>query len=294
MAVFTTTTHATHIPDQWPDETRMAVEATLVLAKLVKKVTFDKAIKGDVIHIPDVSNITAADMPTDGTDIVASAPTEGEFTLTINKWKHVSIQVPKNLALYLMKYEVRKEYTPKIGYGLGKIVDDDLFALGMGLSQSSGTTADGLEGNISDSIILKAIEQLDLGDIDQADRAIILNARQKAKMLAIDKFVRADAVGDSNQAIVKAQFGEIYGMPVYFTTQTPVKLAATAPATAVDSHINLIFQMEAFALAMPQDVNIDYDFIPMKKNFLLSGDIVYGVAEFRDLAGVKTFTKQTG
>mgnify|MGYP001559344630 FL=1 len=280
--------------DQWADEVRAAVEANLVTAKLVKMITFDKAVKGDVIHVPDVSNVAAADMPTDGTDIVATAPTEGEFTLTINKWKHVSVQVPKNLALYLMKYEVRKEYTPKIGYGLGKIVDDDIFALVMGLSQNSGTTADGLEGNISDAIILKAIELLDLGDIDQTGRSIILNARQKAKMLAIDKFVRADAVGDSNQAIVKAEFGEIYGMKVYFTTQTPIKLAATAPATAVDSHINTMFQTEAFALAMPQDANIDYDYIPMKKNYLLSGDILYGVAEFRDAAGIRVFTKQTG
>ena len=280
--------------DQWADEVRAAVEANLVTAKLVKMITFDKAVKGDVIHVPDVSNVAAADMPTDGTDIVATAPTEGEFTLTINKWKHVSVQVPKNLALYLMKYEVRKEYTPKIGYGLGKIVDDDLFALVMSLSQNSGTTADGLEGNISDAIILKAIELLDLGDIDQSGRSLILNARQKAKMLAIDKFVRADAVGDSNQAIVKAEFGEIYGMKVYFTTQTPIKLAATAPATAVDSHINTMFQTEAFALAMPQDANIDYDYIPMKKNYLLSGDILYGVAEFRDAAGIRVFTKQTG
>ncbi len=50
MALFTATTHATWIPEQWADESRVAFEYNLVLVKLVKHVEHDKHTKGDIIH----------------------------------------------------------------------------------------------------------------------------------------------------------------------------------------------------------------------------------------------------
>ena len=294
MAAFTQTTHAVYVPEQWSDEMRADLEANLVVAKLVKMVPHDKKVKGDVIHIPDVSELTAQDLTESDTDISGVAPTEGEFTLTINKSKHISIYIPKHLGSQLSHYDMRQAYTPKISYGLAKIVDQDLLALFSGLSQSSGTTGDTLEGNISDAIILYAMEQLDSGDVDEDNRALIINARQRAKMFGIDKFVRADAVGDANERITKRFMGDIYGMGVYYTSITPTKLAATAPATAVDSHAGLMIHKEALALAMPQDIDLEYAWIPEKKAYFLSGDELYGVAEFRDVAGVVVFTKVTG
>jgi N4-gp56 family major capsid protein len=293
MAVFTSTTHAVYVPDQWSAEMRVALEANLVVAKLVKMVTHDKKVKGDVIHIPDVSELTAADLSESESDITGVAPTEGEFTLTINKKKHISLYIPKHLGAQLSKYEMRQAYTPKISYGLAKIVDQDLLALFSGLSQAVGTTADGLNGNIADALILAAMEKLDVADINEDDRYLLLHARQRAKLLGIDKFVRADAVGNGDR-ITKRFMGDIYGMGSYFTTLVPTKLAGTAPATPVDSHANLLLNREAFALCMPQNVDMEYAWIPQKKAWFLSGDELYGVAQFRDLAGVVIFTKTTG
>jgi hypothetical protein len=296
MASFTSTTHANFVPDQWADEVRSSLEANLVVAKLVKMITHDKKVKGDVIHIPDVSELTAADLSESEADITGVAVTEGEFTLTINKKKHISIYIPKHLGAQLSKYDMRQEYTPKISYGLAKIVDQDLLALFSGLSQAVGTTADGLNGNIADALILAAMEKLDVADISEDDRVLILHARQRAKMLGIDKFVKADSIGEKTAVdrITKRLMGDIYGMGVYYTSIVPTKLAATAPATPVDSHANLLIQKEAFALCMPQDIDMDYAYIPQKKAWFLSGDELYGVAEFRDLAGVVVFTKTTG
>lgn len=293
MASFTSTTHANYVPDQWSNEMRVALEASLVVAKLVKMIPHDKKVKGDVIHIPDVSELTAADLSESDVDISGVAPTEGEFTLTINKKKHISIYIPKHLGGQLSKYEMRQAYTPKISYGLAKIVDLDLLGLFSGVSQAVGTTADGLNGNIADALILAAMEKLDVADVPEDDRVLILHARQRAKMLGIDKFVRADAVGDGDR-IKKRFMGDIYGMGVYYTSIVPTKLAATAPATPVDSHANLLMQREAFALAMAQDIDMDFAYIPQKKAWFLSGDELYGVAEFRDANVIVVFTKTTG
>lgn len=294
MATFNSTTHDKFIAEQWADEMRVALEANLVVAKRVKMVSHDKKVKGDVIHIPDVSELTAQDLAESEADIAGQAPTEGEFTLTINKKKHISIYIPKHLGGQLSKYDMRQAYTPKISYGLGKIVDQDLLALFSSLTQTVGTTADGLNGNISDALILAAMEKLDVADVEDDDRSLILHARQRSKLLGIDKFVRADSVGESKERITKRFMGDIYGIPAYYTSIVPVKAAVTSPATPVDSHANLLIHREALALAMPQDVDMDYVYIPQKKAWFLSGDELYGLAIFRNVAGVVVWTKTTG
>lgn len=50
MASFTSVTHATFIPDQWKDETRVALEANLVIVKKIKNVPFEDKVKGDVLQ----------------------------------------------------------------------------------------------------------------------------------------------------------------------------------------------------------------------------------------------------
>jgi len=243
-------------------------------------------------HVPDVSDITAQDLnQTDESDIVGSANTEGEFTLTINKKKHATVYIPKHLGGSLSKYDMRAPYTKKISYALAKVMDQDLLALYSGLSQAVGTTADGLNGNVSPAVIRAAMKKLDNADVDEDERFIILHATQRSELYGISEFVRADAVGESNQRITRRFVGDIYGMGVYYTSLVPTKLAATSPATPVDSHANLVMHREALAIAVPQEIDIDYEYLPQKKAWILSGDVLYGVAEFRDAAGVVMFTK---
>jgi N4-gp56 family major capsid protein len=294
MSSFTGTTHDRYIPEQWSDEMRVAAENRLVMAKSVKSVPHDKKTKGDVVHIPDVSNVDAADLGEGDDDIAGMSVTEGEFTLTINKKKHITFYIPKHLGNQLSKYEFRSPYTKKIGYGLGKAMDSDLFALWPSLTNKVGSTADGLEGNISDPMLLKCIEYLDTEDADEDGRVLILPARQKSKILGIDKFIRADAVGDSNQKIVKAKFGEIYDANVLFTNNTPTKALATAPATVADSLIGFYMQKDCLAIALPQDVETDYAWLPQKKAWILSGDCLYGVAVYKDKFGVVVVTQKVG
>lgn len=291
MAAFTGTTHATWVPDQWADEYRVSLEANIVTAKLVKRFTHDKKVKGDVIHVPDVSDLTASDLSESDSDISGSAPSEGEFTLTINKKKHATVYIPKHLGGSLSKYDMRAPYTKKISYALAKIMDVDLLSLFSTLSQAVGTTADGMNGNIADVLIRAAMKKLDIADVDEDDRFMIVHATQRSEFYGIDKFVRADAIGDAKERITKRFIGDVYGMGAYYTSLVQTKLAGTSPATPVDSHANLLLNREALAIAVPQEIDIDYAYLPQKKAWILSGDVLYGVAEYRDVAGVVMFTK---
>jgi hypothetical protein len=293
MAAFTQTTHAVWIPEQWSDEVIVSLESNLVLVKLSKEIKFNEAVKGDILHEPTVSDLVVNDLSESDADIAGQTVTESDWSITVNKSKHVTVYIPKHLGAKFSKYEFRAPYTKKIGYALGKQMDTDLYALWLGFANKVGTTADGLEGNISDAMLLKILEFLDTNDVNEEDRYLVFPSRQKSKLLALDKFVRADAIGNGSK-IEKAKFGEIYGMTCYFTNNAPTKLAATAPATVVDSLVGMGMHKEALAIAIPQNVDIDYAYLPQKKAWILSGDCLYGVAEYRDVCGVPFFTKKTG
>ena len=103
----TQTTHDKFIPDVWSKDLIIARESVLVLANLVQRHDVDVAQFGDVIHIPQVSNLVGGDISTSTGQLDAEAPTEAEKTITINKWKGVRMKV---LDIVLVR-------DIKVGYG---------------------------------------------------------------------------------------------------------------------------------------------------------------------------------
>ncbi len=70
----TTTTAATFIPEVWSDEIVAAYKKSLVMANLVKKMSF-KGKKGDTVHIP-VPTRGDASAKTAGNQVTLIAATE--------------------------------------------------------------------------------------------------------------------------------------------------------------------------------------------------------------------------
>ena len=75
-AQMTVTTGANFIPEIWSQETQRATESVLQMAKLIKRFDRDVLRKGDTIHIPIVSNLSAT-AKSANTVLTLSAPTEG-------------------------------------------------------------------------------------------------------------------------------------------------------------------------------------------------------------------------
>ena len=79
----TTTTAATFIPEVWSDEIIAAYKKNLVLANLIKKMSF-KGKKGDTVHIPSPTRGSAS-AKTAGNQVNLIAATEGEVVVSINQ-----------------------------------------------------------------------------------------------------------------------------------------------------------------------------------------------------------------
>ena len=210
------TTAAVFIPEVWSAEILRETESNLVFADKVKRYDADVAKFGDVIHIPNLSNLVANNKLV-GESVIVQAPTESEKTITINLHKEASFYVD-DMAKVQSKYDLMGEYTKKAGYAIAKAIDTSVASLYSGLSQYVG---DG-STDITDANIIRAIQYLDEADAPETDRFLVINPAAKADLMAIDKFVLRTGPGwstDNSPILHGAKengfWGDIYGVKVY-------------------------------------------------------------------------------
>jgi N4-gp56 family major capsid protein len=283
MANFTTTTSAVFIPEVWSVETLRAAEAALVMAPLVKR--YDTLVKqrGDTIHIPHVSNLAAQDKA-QNSEVTLQTVTETETPIAIDQWKEVSFEI-EDIVKVQSQYDLRSEYTGKAGYAIAKAVDSDLLALYASLT----STDVGTYGNdITDPVIVAALQKLDEVDAPLEDRFFVIAPSQKAAIMQLDKFVKADYLGEYNLptpvkrgANNRYLWGDIYGIPTYYTNQIP-----TTAGTPLQTH-NIMFHREAFALALQLQPRTQASYWQKDLAWLVTCDTIYGTAVLRDTFGVE-------
>lgn len=283
MANITTTTAAVFLPTLWSVETLRATEAALVAAGLVKRYDALVQARGQTINIPNISNLVA-NAKTANNPVQTQAITETQTVLNINKWYESSFEI-EDLVTVQANYDLRSEYSEKAGYAIAKQVDTDLLALW----NTFTTVAQGTYGvDVSDATLVAAILQLNLNDIPLENRAFIIHPNQLAAIMKIDKFVKADYNGSyQDPTPVKKgpnsryMWGEIYGVPVYYTTNIP-----QTAGTPTQTH-NVLIHKEAWALALQQAPRLQAAYWLPDLAWKVVVDVIYGVTALRTLGGVE-------
>jgi hypothetical protein len=268
------------IPELWSMEILRATESNLVLADKVKRYDSMVKNKGDVLYVPNISNLTANAKVAE-TQVTLQAPTETANTINIDQHYETSMLI-EDIAKVQSQYNLMSEYTNKAGYAIAKTIDSSIAGLYSGLSQYVG------DGNtdINDTNVIRAIQYLDDADAPEADRFFIVKPSGKADLQYIDKFVLRTGPGWSpdNSPILKNMsngfWGDLYGVKVYVSTNL-----VTQAATPSVVH-SLMFQKEAFALAIQQQPRTQSQYKQEYLADLLTVDVIYGFAELRDTFGV--------
>ncbi len=270
----TITTGANFIPEIWSQDTQAATESALVAAKLVKRFDRDVVKKGDTIHVPIVSNLTAA-AKVANTQVGLSAPTEDKVDISINKHYQISFLIEDILDAQ-SQYDLTEAYKEKTSYGLAKQVDTDILGLYTGITQNVGTAG----SPPTDLNVLRAIRYLDDADAPFEDRAFVMRPAVKAALLAIDRYVDSNFVGD--MPVKTGLFGQRYGLPFYSSTNVPVDGSGNG--------INLIMHKEVYACAMQKDIKIESGRILEYLGTLSVGQVLYGVAGYRATFGCLVYS----
>jgi hypothetical protein len=278
MADFTTTTHDAFVQEIWSDESFMTYESNLVVSRsiLVTSEVGKGNNKGDVLRKPRVSDVTAQDIP-DNADISGEANTETQATVTLNKKKHASVYIQKHLVNNLVKYDLRQPYTHKIGYALAKRTDLDVIATLQGIaSPNTVGTIDASATDVTEAYIKTAMEFLDVADIPMEDRSLVFYPDQRQAVLGIARFSEWQTMGPGNMPIRSGKVIPIFGMPTDFST------TLTQLGTSPNFYrAGYLLHKEAVWLAKPGEMDLEFNYVPRRKAWLLSGDLLYGSNSLR-------------
>lgn len=183
-----------------------------VLAPTVNDVSMF-AIKGaETLSFPRAGSFTAENRAS-GAAASQQALTFGKDTMTLGHRATVSWLIDSMDALESV-VDVEAEYIKRAAAAHGLYLDTAILAELATVAVETTTVATA----ITDAIILEMRKLLLQRKAQRNNLVLVLGAAQEATMLAINKFVTADNIGNGN-AISSGVMGTIYGVPVVISTE---------------------------------------------------------------------------
>lgn len=262
-------------PNVWSNEVLMFVKANLVLLPLIKHYDQEVQSSGQTVEIPNVSTITA-NLKAQNTLVTLNYNTETKTTITINQHYESSFLV-EDIEKIQSKYDLRTDYTQAAAYAIAAKVDNAIAT-----AMTNGFTAYGAFGTaLNDTVILFVNRYLDDAKAPQVNRSFVVTPQGKQEMLAIDKYIRYDAigVGGDQNSIMNGQIGEIYGVKV-FMSQNLVQVTSSP-----NQNNHLFFHTEAMAVAMQENPRSQATYKQEYLGWLVTVDVLFGLSTLRPSFG---------
>ena len=290
----TNTTAATFLPDIWSDEIIAAYKKNLTMANLVMKMNF-KGKKGDVIHIPAPTRGSAS-LKVSEAAVTLIAATELEVQVSINRHFEYS-RLIEDITEAQALNSLRQFYTSDAGYSLAKAVDTDLIQLGRSSNGGAGTNAyatgafiggDGTtayvaannnESALTDAAIRRTIQRLDDNDTPMDQRFFIIPPSSRNTLMGLARYTEQAFVGDGN-AIRNGEIGNLYGIPVFTTSNADTASGSAAARVCLMGHKDSMVLVEQIGIRSQVQYKQDY------LATLFTSDTLYGVASLRNAASV--------
>ena len=290
----TNTTAATFLPDIWSDEIIAAYKKNLTMANLVMKMNF-KGKKGDVIHIPAPTRGSAS-LKVSEAAVTLIAATELEVQVSINRHFEYS-RLIEDITEAQALNSLRNFYTSDAGYSLAKAVDTDLIQLGRSSNGGAGTNAyatgafiggDGTtayvaasnnESALTDAAIRRTIQRLDDNDTPMDQRFFIIPPSSRNTLMGLARYTEQAFVGDGN-AIRNGEIGNLYGIPVFTTSNADTASGSNAARVCLMGHKDSMVLVEQIGIRSQVQYKQDY------LATLFTSDTLYGVAGLRNAASV--------
>ena len=280
----TTTTDQHFIPEIWADGIYKFFERKTVFRGLVEDYSALISGKGygDVIHIPEMSLISASDKSA-GSDVSYDATVTTETQLTINKHKYVA-KLFEDVAMIQSEADLVEKYSRMMGESLARQVDADIWSELDGLNQSQALSAD---DTLTASVFESVLATLGENDIPYMDGecAMVVNPTLFADILnpsagIAQYFIRNDAVGEGNRGLRSGLVGSLYGIDVYMSNTVSTGGTNTTIPGAV-------FHKSACVIAVQNDVRVQSEYSIDALGTKVVSDLLYGVKLIDDSDNIK-------
>lgn len=292
----TKTTADKFIPEIWSDEVVATYKKNLVLANLIKKLSF-KGKKGDTLHIPKPGR-GSANAKAASTQVTLNTDTATEINVLIDKHFEYSILIEDIVDVQALA-SMRQFYTDDAGYALARQVDTSLIQLGRGVNGGAGTAAydtaylgsngttayvaaSNNEAAITDAAIRRSIQRLDDNDVPMDGRFLIVPPSSRNTLMGIARFTEQAFVGEigGGNTIRNGEVGNVYGVPVFVSTNADTTSGSGAARIALLGHRDFAVLAEQMAVRSQTQYKQEY------LGNLFTADTIYGVKELRDGSAV--------
>ena len=291
----TVTTAATFIPDIWSDEIVASYKKNLVLANLVMKMSF-KGKKGDVVHVPSPTRGSASAKAA-GSQVTLIAATESEVQVSIDKHYEYSRLIEDIVEAQALN-SLRNFYTADAGYSLAKQVDTDLINLGRSTNGGAGTNAyatgafiggDGTtayvaannnESALTDAAIRRTIQRMDDTDTPMDGRFFVIPPSSRNTLMGLARYTEQAFVGGTNNTIRTGEIGNLYGIPVFVSSNCDTASGTGAARVCLMGHRDAVVLVEQ--VAVRSQVQYKQEYLAT----LFTSDTLYGVQILRSAASV--------
>jgi len=286
------------VPEIWANEVLRVLKPNLILARTVARdVDFNTPQNpGDVINITYPGTFTAQDK-TEGNPVTPQTPSGGaKVSVTLNKFKTVDYTI-EDYAAAQSNQDLLVRYAEPAAIAIAIAIENDLFALYSGLSQSVGTSGT----DVSATTIRSAVKKLNEAKVLLSNRYLVISPKDHIALLG-DSDLSAYFANANPEAVRRGELGPLYGLNTFMSQLVPV--VSGTP----DSTKNLAYHKEAFIIAtrpfrsIPEGLGVRstivndpdtgislrvlYSYDIDNRGVRVGFDVLYGVAELRDAAGV--------
>jgi hypothetical protein len=302
-SIVNNTNAATFIPEIWSDEVIAAYKKNLVLANLVRKMSF-KGKKGDTLHIPKPTRGTAT-LKAANAAVTIQADVETEVQVLINRHFEYSRFIEDITEVQALA-SLRSFYTEDAGYALAKQVDDDLIALGQTfgngtnswvhsnsfyIDASTGLTAYAADQVIDTDVFTDAgfralIQRMDDADVPMDGRKFAIPPSLRNAIMGIDRYNSSDFV--DGRGVQNGLIGQLYGIDIFVSSNMPVietNAANEAVGNSRDIKAALLFHTDTMVLAEQLGVRSQTQYKQDYLATLYTADTLFGTKVVRPEAG---------
>lgn len=262
----TVTTGNVFRPLIWATDVMDQLKANIVLLPRVKHYEREIKSKGQSVEVPFIAATVVHDKVAN-TQVTLNDATSTKVSILIDKHKEDSVLIEDILEVQ-SAYDLRAEYTRELGRAMAEAIDTDIYTELMTTTVEVGTAGTA----IVDATVLGAKVKLDEARAPMTDRTIAVSPVDQAAMLAIDKYVRYDALG-TGKAIVNGKIGTIYGFEVVMSQL--ISGAAVA------------FHKDAIGVALQKRPRTQAQYKQEWLGWLLTVDSIYGIKSLRAGFAVK-------
>ena len=275
-------------PEIWTPRVNMYFKTKLVAANHFDDYSSEVTEGGDIVHIPNITEISTSDIPTTSGAVTATDVSATNTNLTISTWKGASVFLSDyQMAQALKSMRVKDRYAMALGNAVAKKFDSDLLAQGANLTPTVGSSA----SNLLATSIESAYTILSSNSIPLDEVAWILHPKAYQDIMGIQKFYDASQFGKSS--IPQGYHDMLYGIPVMITPNVPGGTAGTEGGFR-----NLLAHKSALIYAMGtfdgggSSVRL-HEKSGQDLNVKVIADAIYGVGYLNAKAGVRVLCATT-